>query len=156
MKHHAVLAVAVLTFLSIACASAPASDPVVVTAGENTRAFTGLTEMGTGFFGGTKSRGDGRFEIGTSGLLWHNERGSERNVSLRPEVISRVWLTCASRSGANLCLDLGVKTLTGNEYHFRDTNWEGGVNTVILEAYEHMKMIYPQVRFDRHDVKDFR
>ena len=153
MKYQAVLAVALLTFLSISCASTP-SGPVEVTTGENVRTFTGVTEIGTGFFGGTRSRGQGRFEIGSSGVLWHNERGSDRNISLRPEVISRVWLTCASREGANLCLDLGIQTLTGNEHHFRDTNWEGGVNTMILEAYEHMRTLYPQVRFDRRDVKE--
>lgn len=154
MKHLAVIAVAFLTLLS--CASGPSNDPVVVRTGHNERTFTGLTEMGTGFLGGTKSRGDGRIEIGSSGLIWHNEKGSDRNISLRPEVISRVWLTCASRAGENLCLDLGVKTLTGNEHHFRDTNWEGGVNTVVLDAYEYMKTVYPQVRFDRRDVERFR
>jgi hypothetical protein len=144
----------VLTLLSLACTST-SSGPVEVTPGGDVRTFNGLTEMGTGFFGGAKSRGNGRFEIGSSGVLWHNERGSDRNISLRPEVIRRVWLTCASRSGANLCLDLGIQTLTGNEYHFRDTNWEGGVNTVILEAFEHMKSLYPQVQFDRRNVDEF-
>ncbi len=156
MKHHAALAVTLSLFLFSGCASTPSAKPVVVTSGDQARTFNGLTEIGTGFFGATKSRGKGRFEIGSSGLLWQNERGSDRNISLRPEVISRVWLTCASRSGEDLCLDLGVQTLTGHEHHFRDTNWEGGVNTVILEAYEHMRTLYPQVRFDRKTVDKIR
>lgn len=153
MKRRAVV-VLVLTYLSLACASTP-SGPVEVTSGGDVRTFNGLTEMGTGFFGNAKSRGNGRFEIGSSGVLWSNERGSDRNISLRPEVIRRVWLTCASRAGANLCLDLGIETLTGDEHHFRDTNWKGGVNTMILEAYEHMKSLYPQVQFDRRTVDEF-
>jgi hypothetical protein len=152
MKRHALPAIVLLTLLSLACASAPDAGPVEVTPGSSVRTFSGLTEIGTGFFGGTRSRGNGRLEIGSSGLLWHNERGSDRNFSLRPEVIRRVWLTCAERTGQNLCLDLGIETLTDKEYHLRDTNWEGGVNTVILEAYEHMQSLYPQVQFDRRTV----
>lgn len=148
------IAAALVTLLFSACASAPHADPVVVMAGDNARSFAGITEIGTGFFGSTKARGDGSFEIGNSGMLWKNRTDADRNISIRPEVISRAWLTCAKRDGANLCLDLGVKTLTGNEYHFRDTNWEGGVNTVILDAFDHMKRVYPQVQFDQRDVKE--
>jgi hypothetical protein len=154
MKRHALPVIVLLTLLSLGCASAPDAGPVEVQAGSDVRTFSGLTEIGTGFFGGTRSRGNGRFEIGSSGVLWHNERGSDRNISLRPEVIRRVWLTCAERTGTNLCLDLGIETLTGNEHHFRDANWEGGVNTVILEAYEHMRTLYPQVQFDRRTVDE--
>jgi hypothetical protein len=155
MKRSAVSVLFLLTLFSLACASAPDAGPVEVTPGSDVRTFSDVTEMGTGFFGGAKSRGDGHFEIGSSGVLWTNERGSDRNISLRPEVIKRVWLTCAERTGTNLCLDLGIETLTGKEHHFRDTNWEGGVNTMILEAYEHMRSLYPQVQFDRKTVDDF-
>lgn len=143
-----------LTFFSLACASTPDAGPVEVTPGSSMRTFSGITEMGTGFFGSAKSRGNGQFEIGSSGVLWKNERGSDRNISLRPEAISRVWLTCVERTGQNLCLDLGIDTLTGKEHHFRDTNWEGGVNTMIVEAFEHMRSLYPQVQFDRKNVRE--
>lgn len=155
MKRRTVSVLSLLMLFCLACASSPGDGPVEVTAGSDVRTYSGLTEMGTGFFGGAKPRGNGRFEIGSSGVLWYNERGSDRNISLRPEVIKRVWLTCAERTGTNLCLDLGIETLTGKEHHFRDTNWEGGVNTMILEAYEHMRSLYPQVQFDRKTVDDF-
>lgn len=144
-----------ILLLATACASAP-QDAAVVTAGDNARTFEGLIRFGTGFFGGPKSIGEGRMEVGPEGLLWHHDRDDGRNLALRPEVISRVWLTCASRASENLCLDLGVETLTGGEYHFRDRNWEGGANTMILDAYEHLRATYSQVRFDRRAVEDFR
>ncbi len=145
------MVIIVTAVLMTFCASAPQRDPAV-TAGENARSFSGLQEMGTGFFGGTRVRGTGQLEIGSGGALWTNSSDSGRSFALRPEVISRVWLTCASRPSENLCLDLGIQTLTGNEYHFRDVNWEGGVNREILDAYEHMRTLYPQARFDRRAV----
>jgi hypothetical protein len=148
--------VAAALLLVLSCASAGDPDVAVITAGADARTFPGLMEIGTGFFGGTKSVGNGRLQAGAGGVVWQNERDSERNASLRPDVISRIWLTCASRPGENLCLDLGITTLTGKEYHFRDQNWEGGANTSILAAYEHMRTLYPQVRFDRRSVDDFR
>jgi hypothetical protein len=154
MKRSAVSVLFILTLFSLACASGPGAGPVEVTPGSDVRTFSGIAEIGTSFFGAAKSRGNGQFEIGSAGVLWTNERGSDRNISLRPEVISRVWLTCVEREGQNLCLDLGIDTLTGNEHHFRDTNWEGGVNTMIVEAYEHMRTLYPQVQFDRKNVKE--
>lgn len=150
------VSIGTIILMMIACASAPPQDSAVVTAGDNARTFQGLIRFGTGFFGGPKPVGEGRLEIGSGGLLWHHDRDAGHDLALRPEVISRVWLTCASRPSENLCLDLGVETLTGGEYHFRDTNWEGGANTMILDAYEHMRSTYSQVRFDRRAVDSFR
>lgn len=149
------LALATLAFAVLACSSAPPPEVAVLSAGPDARSFP-LVQYGTGFFGGTKSVGEGQLEIGSDGLVWTSTRDRDRNLALRPEVISRIWLTCASRAGDNLCLDLGVETLTGNEYHFRERNWEGGANSAILDAFGYAKSIYPRVRFDERAVEDFR
>lgn len=134
-------------------APAPAAAPAAVPAGSAAAApapntVTGVVEWDRAWYGKKGSRGVGTMTLNGDVLEWRNQEDFERSFSLRAGAIERVWLTCAARSGQNLCLDLGLTTLTGLEFHFRDVNWAGGENASILRIYEFIRQNVKTARFE--------
>ena len=116
------------------------------------RRFDGLTEYGRGRLRGKKAQGNGRVEVSPSSFSWQSDKEKDRNFTIRGEVVKTATLNCAKRAGENLCLELGIRTLTDNEYYFRDRDWEAGGNTQITALYEYLKGNYPKVVFDEQVV----
>lgn len=116
------------------------------------RRFDGLIEYGRGRLRGKKAQGNGRIEVSPSSFSWQSDKEKDRNFTIRGEVVKTVTLNCAKRAGENLCLELGIRTLTDNEYYFRDRDWEAGGNTQITSLYEYLKANYPKVVFDEQVV----
>ena len=77
-------------------------------------------------------------------------------LALRNEVIGEVWLNCAERPGDDLCLELGLRTLTGDRYWFRDRDWRAGGNRQILALFDYLQANYRSARFDRKTVETVR
>jgi hypothetical protein len=131
-------------------AAAPAASPAVVIGGDQ---VAGIVEWGRAWYGASKAKGEGQFTINGDLVNWTNLLESDNSFSLRAPVIQEVWLTCASRPGQNLCLDLGIRTVTEMEFHFRDRNWLGGDNGSILRVYNALKEKFPTISFSEKVVK---
>lgn len=108
----------------------------------------GVVEWGRAWYGPAKSKGTGQVTLTSDVLEWKNFEDSDRSFALRAGVVQRAWLTCASRPGQNLCLDLGIETLTGLEYHFRDVNWAGGDNASVMKIFGFLKEKFPAIQFE--------
>jgi hypothetical protein len=115
--------------------------------------FEGLLEYDRAFLRGMKSRGGGVFEATPSSLKWTNDKSKGRSFDIKGDVVGNVVLNCAKRAAENLCLELRIRTLTANEYVYRDRDWESGGNTQVLALYEYLKSNYPQVVFDQKVVE---
>jgi hypothetical protein len=111
--------------------------------------FEGLMEYDRAFLRGMKSRGGGVFEVTPSSLKWTNDKAKARSFDIKGDVVGNVVLNCAKRAAENLCLELRIRTLTANEYIFRDRDWESGGNTQVLALFDYLKTNYPQVVFDQ-------
>lgn len=131
-------------------AAAPAPGAAAVTSANT---VTGVVEWDRAWYGKKGSQGAGTMTLNGDVLEWRNQEDSERSFSLRAGAVERVWLTCAARSGQNLCLDLGMTTLTGLEFHFRDANWAGGENASILRIYEFLRQNVKTARFEEKVVE---
>lgn len=137
----------------VAAPAAPAASPAAAPAAGTAAAtpantVTGVVEWARAWYGKKGSQGSGTMTLNGDVLEWRNQEDFERSFSLRAGAIERVWLTCAARSGQNLCLDLGLTTLTGLEFHFRDVNWAGGENASILRIYEFIRQNVKTARFE--------
>jgi len=89
-------------------------------------------------------------QMGSLGLKenrveWYNANEPKNNFSFFGKVLKTVWLECQPRPQGNFCFELGMETLTGETYHFRDVNWKAGGNAHILQLYEALKGAYPQI-----------
>jgi hypothetical protein len=89
-------------------------------------------------------------QMGSLGLKenrieWYDAKESENNFSFFGKLLKTVWLECEPRPQGNFCFELGMETLTGETYHFRDVNWKTGGNTHVLKLYEALKGAYPQI-----------
>ena len=114
-----------------------------------------LVEFRRGLFGSTEARSEGIVEANRQYLIWSVD---ERDVlALRSEVVVESWLHCVEREGAdNLCLELGLRTLTGDRYFFRDRDWRAGGNRHVVALYNYLEANYPAARFERRTVKALR
>lgn len=89
-------------------------------------------------------------QMGSLGLKenrveWYDSKDPKNNFSVFGKILKTVWLECEPRAQGNYCFDLGMETLTGETYHFRDVNWKAGGNAHILQLYQALKGAYPQI-----------
>ena len=143
--------VTILALLALSLAACSTSRPVftdIPAAGERAGRVVSypLVEYRHGLFGSTESRGDGTLEVAPDFMVW--TRGGRDLFGLRSEVVREVWLNCASE----LCLELGIRTLTGDTYYFRDRDWRAGGNRNILDLYNRLERTYRSARFNRRAV----
>lgn len=64
--------------------------------------------------------------------------------------------SCASRPGSNLCLEIGIRTLTGDTYYLCDPDRRAGGNRQVTALYDYLRAHYPSVRFERKAVDTVR
>jgi hypothetical protein len=112
----------------------------------------GLVEYGNSFPHRYRSQGSGQLTLGARNIEWRSER-SQRDFSIRADVLQTATLQCASRPGQNVCLELRLGTVTGLKYAFRDSNWAAGHNEKINEVVNYLKINFPQVTFSEQAVK---
>jgi hypothetical protein len=89
----------------------------------------------------------GTFGVKDNRVEWYDSKESKNNFSLFGNVLKTVWLECEPRAQGNFCFEIGMNTLTGETYRFRDMNWEKGDNTHIMQLYQTLKARYPQIVF---------
>lgn len=97
-----------------------------------------------------KKNASGSLILKEGRLEWLNEKKPEKNFSLKISAVKTIWLECSPRSQGNFCYEIGLATFNKDTYSFRDSNWETGVNTQILELYNTMKQYYPQIIFQEN------
>lgn len=114
-----------------------------------------LVEIRRGLFGSTEARAEGIVEANPQYLIW--SAGGRDVLALRSEVVVEGWLHCVEREAAdNLCLELGLRTLTGDRYFFRDRDWRAGGNRQVVALYDYLQTYYPAARFEHRTVKKLR
>ena len=111
-----------------------------------------LVEYGNSFPHRYRSQGTGQLMLGARNIEWRSER-PQRDFSIQADVLQTATLQCASRPGQNVCLELRLRTVTGLNYAFRDSNWAAGHNEKINEVVSYLKINFPQVTFSEQAVK---
>jgi len=89
----------------------------------------------------------GSFGLKENRVEWYDSKDSKNNFSLFGTVLKTVWLECEPRPQGNFCYEMGVNTLTGETYRYRDVDWEKGGNSHILELYKALKARFPHIVF---------
>ncbi|HVS63267.1 MAG TPA: hypothetical protein VMT85_07135 [Thermoanaerobaculia bacterium] len=101
---------------------------------------------------GPKEAGVGTLSVGDGMVRWENDRRRNRSFSLQGRVVSEATLLCAERAGSDICLELELKTVTGDKYRFRDVAWAAGDNAHILQVYEALQEQHPRIVFGERRV----
>ncbi|HUP24511.1 MAG TPA: hypothetical protein VNB06_16405 [Thermoanaerobaculia bacterium] len=115
-----------------------------------------LVEMRGRTFRGPKEAGVGKLTIEDDWVRWENDRKRKRSFSMQSRVVREATLVCASRAGGNVCLELELRTVTGEKYRFRDLNWSAGNNQEIRRAYEVLQREHPRIMFGERVVDKIR
>lgn len=143
--------------LSLSACGAPAprarAEPVAeVPAGPTS--IDGLVEFGRGLLLRRRGQGEGTLRIDDDLIEWENDQERERGFSIQPKIVREVWLNCATKPGLDVCLELGIETVTGKTYHFRDRGWESGENRQVRRAFEELRRRFPEMRVEERRVRE--
>jgi hypothetical protein len=103
---------------------------------------------------GSKEAGVGTLSVRDGMVRWDNERRRKRSFSLQARVLREATLLCAERAGSDICLELELKTVTGEKYRFRDVGWAAGDNAHILQVYEELQDQHPLIVFGERRVDE--
>lgn len=125
-------------------AAAPASPATPNYAAEANRLWEGLVRRkgGVVLF---KSRWDvGRLEFKEETVRWVDADEPDKNLLIPARQATEQFLTCEKKPGGNACFEWGFKTKDGT-YRFRDVGWEQGDNKKVLEIFEFLKALYPNL-----------
>lgn len=106
-----------------------------------------LVEFGPAFGFRHRPKGTGRMAISPETITWSNADDASRSFSIRSAVVKSVTMQCVERAGGNVCLELVIATITGQNYYFRDIEWAGGYNQRISGLRTYMKREFPRIVF---------
>lgn len=126
---------------------APAAEVGRAAGVESDATVVELVEVRGRTFRGPKEAGAGKLTIENEWVRWENDRKRKRSFSMQSRVVREATLVCASRAGGNVCLELELRTVTGEKYRFRDRNWSAGNNEEIRRAYEVLQRQHPRIMF---------
>jgi hypothetical protein len=115
-----------------------------------------LVEIRGRTFRKPKEAGAGKLTIEAGWVRWENDRKRKRSFSMQSRLVREATLVCASRAGGNVCLELELRTVTGEKYRFRDRNWSAGSNEEIRRAYEVLQREHPKIMFGERVVDQIR
>ncbi|HVS16162.1 MAG TPA: hypothetical protein VMV46_19770 [Thermoanaerobaculia bacterium] len=101
---------------------------------------------------GPKEAGTGTLSVSDGQVRWDNERRAKRSFSIQARVIREATLVCAERAGSDVCLELELRTVTGEKHRFRDVRWAAGDNDEIMRVYELLQERHPRIVFGERRV----
>jgi hypothetical protein len=103
-----------------------------------------------------KEAGSGTLTIEGEWLRWQNDEKRKRSFAIQGVVVREATLVCARRAGDNVCLELELRTVTGETYRFRDRNWSAGDSQEIRRVYEVLQRQHPLIKFRERAVSRIR
>jgi hypothetical protein len=105
---------------------------------------------------GPKEAGAGTLSVDEELVRWDNQRKAKRSFSVQARIIREATLVCARRAGSDVCLELELKTVTGEKHRFRDVRWAAGDSQEIRRLYQFLQDRHPRIVFGERRVKRIR
>ena len=115
----------------------PASGPAMTWEGL-VRRNSGVVIMKSRWDSGTLTYADGQ-------IRWVDAKDSQKNLLIPERAVSEHFLTCLKKAGGNECFEWGFRTKDGEEYHFRDVNWEQGGIEKPLAVHDFFRSRFPNL-----------
>jgi hypothetical protein len=89
----------------------------------------------------------GRVEIVGDTIRYVDGKKGKHNVELFSKVLKRITLECEDHPDGPVCFELELKTVHGDEYRFRDLNWEAGGSEKIHALYGTLEQLIPSIEY---------